>query len=80
VALSWSLFGVLTVMCGGLLAALYALVGRRDGLAERFDGLAGRMDGLAERMDGLDRRMDVLTTEVRLTHADVDRRLRDGGL
>jgi hypothetical protein len=66
VALSWSLFGVLTVMCGGLLAALYALVGRGDGLAERFDGLAGRMD--------------VLTTEVRLTHADVDRRLRDGGL
>jgi hypothetical protein len=42
-----------------------------------MDALGTRLDG---RMDTLDGRLDALTAAVHLYHADVDRRLRDGGL
>ena len=80
-ALSWSLFGLLAVMCGGLLASLHALIGRMDSLGTelRAEMRALRTE-LTGRMDRADGRMDALTAEVHLYHADVDRRLSDGGL
>ena len=91
-ALSWSLFGLLAAVCGGLLASLHALVGRMDSLSSELRGemqslaadLRGEMRQLrtdiSGRMDRADGRMDALTAEVHLYHADVDRRLRDGDL
>ena len=93
--MSWSLFGLLAVMCGGLLASLHALIARMDNLATdlrgdmralrteltgRMDGGDSRMDRFEGRMDRLDSRMDALTAEIHLYHADVERRSSDGGL
>jgi hypothetical protein len=65
VALSWSLFGVLTAGCAGLLSALYALVGRMDTLGTE---LRGEMRALRTELRG---EMQELRADLR-SHRSLD--------
>ncbi len=85
-ALSWSLFGLVATMCGGLLAALYALIGRMDALGTdlradmrglrgefhgEFQGLRGEFQGLRGEFQGLRGEFQGLRAEVRTDIAEL---------
>ena len=70
--LSWSLFGLLAVVCGGLLMSLHTLSGRMGALGGelRAEMRALRTE-LVDRMDGSDNRMEALISRIAEFRSDL---------